>query len=163
MEDDIYFVDTRNADPREHRVVRPGAIVPARPVTIAPLGTRVTYAPPPAMAYPGYPPAAAYGATAPVYAPGPGYGAGWAGPVGGLFSGLGLGDLVKLGLDALAVFKSLPAAPVPTGDLATDVANMDVHITELFKDGNRRDMFKWAGEVASLLRPAMGPGRLGVW
>jgi len=165
MDDDLYFVDTRNADPRDHRVVRPGAIVPARPVTIAPMGTtaRVAYAPPPGMVYPGYPSAAVYGATAPVYAsPPPGYGAGWAAPLGGLF-GIGLGGLVKLGLDALAVFNSLPAAPVPTGDVATDVANTDVHITELFKDLNKREMFKWAGEVADLVTSATGPGRFGAW
>jgi len=29
MEDDIYYVDTRNADPRDHRGIRPAAIVPA--------------------------------------------------------------------------------------------------------------------------------------
>jgi uncharacterized protein YjbK len=45
MDEDIYYVDTRNADLRDHRVgvgIRPGSIVPARTVTL-------TLSPPPRM------------------------------------------------------------------------------------------------------------------
>jgi len=167
MDEDLYFVDTRNADPRDHRVIRPGSIVPARAVTVAPVSSRVAYAPPPATVYPStasypqYPQAPFFGAS-PVYAPGPVYGQPWMGGMGGLgslFGGLNLGDVVKLAADAFAAFKSLPAAPVPTGDVATDVANTDVHIAALAKDAQTRKQIEFAGEIAG----RFGRGYLGAW
>jgi len=35
MDDDLIYLDTRNADPRDHRVPRPGMVVPARAVALA--------------------------------------------------------------------------------------------------------------------------------
>jgi hypothetical protein len=161
MDEDLYFVDTRNADPRDHRVVRPGTIIPARAVTVAPVTTasRVAYAPPPAMTYPGYPPAGFFGPPAPMYTPGPGYGQPYSGQLGALFGGLNLGDVVKLAADAFAAFKSLPVAPTPTGDVATDVANMDVHLTALAKDAQTRKQIEYAGEIAG----RFGRGFSGAW
>jgi hypothetical protein len=156
MDEELYFIDTRNADPRDHRVIRPGSIVPARPVAVTPVATapRVTYAAPstyaapPAVAYPpAYPQASFYG-TSPMYAPAPWSGHHWMGQMGALFGGLNLGDVVKLAADGFAAFKSLPAAPTPTGDLATDVANVDVHLTALAKDAQTRKQIEFAGTIA---------------
>jgi hypothetical protein len=171
MEDELYFVDTRNADARDHRVVRPGTIVPARTVAVTPVAAapRVTYAAPPtytaapAVAYPpSYPAASLYG-PAPMYATGPAYanpwGHPWTGQLGALFGGLNVGDLVKLAADAFAAFKSLPAAPAPTGDVGTDVANLDVHLTALAKDAQTRKQIEYAGTIAG----RFGRGFLGAW
>jgi hypothetical protein len=81
------------------------------------------------------------------------------GGLGGLFGGLNLGDMVQLAADAFAAFKSLPAAPVPTGDVATDVANTDVHLTALAKDAQTRKQIEFAGEVAG----RFGRGFSGAW
>lgn len=167
----LYFVDGRNADPRApHTVVRPGAIVPSRTVAAVPVatGTRVAYSQPPAMAYPpSYASAAYWGAPAPVYAPGAGYGQPWPSAIGGLLGGLNLGDVIKLAADAFAVFKSLPPAPAPTGDVATDVANMDVHMAALAKDAQTRKQIEYGGEIAGVLAGSLSGrfarGYPGVW
>jgi len=151
MDEDMYFVDAsgRNAPTV---VSRTHNVVPARAVAVSPVTSRVgwahpatAYAPPPAMTYAGYPPASVYGAP-PVYAPGPIYGQ--SGQFSSLFGGLNLGDIVALAADAFAAFKSLPAAPTPTGDVATDVANMDVHMSALAKDAQTRKQIEFAGEIA---------------
>jgi len=169
--DGLVFYDGRNAVvARDHRVIRPAAIVPTR-VTPG-VSSRVTYSPPPAAVIPaqafpatassGYPQpftqSSFFGTPSPVYSPGPGPFMGMAG-MGGLFGGLNLGDVVKLAADAFAAFKGLPAAPVPTGDVATDVANSDVHITALAKDAQTRKQIEFAGEVAGRL----SRGLLGGW
>jgi hypothetical protein len=161
MDEDLYFVDTRNAEPR----VLGRTTVVRSPATHTPVTTsRVTYAPPPqATIYPaqygtqfspftGWGPNPMY-AQAPIYAQPP-----WMGQLGGLFGGLGLGDIIKLGADAFAAFKSLPTAPVPTGDVGTDVANNVVYLTALAKDATDRKKFEYAGELASGLA-----GHLGSW
>ena len=173
MDEEMYFIDTRNAD----RIIRPTAIVPTRTV-IGPAsgGTRVyagpaytpaamTVAAPPAMTYPttypaGYPASPIYGPAAPVYSPGPIYGQPpFGGGFGGLFGGLNLGDVVKLAADAFAAFKSLPAQPVPTGDVATDVANGVVYTAALAKDATTRKQIEFGGEIAGRL----GRGLMGGW
>ena len=155
MDEDLYFIDTRNADPRDHRVVRPGTIVPARPVAVTPVATapRITYAAPPAYTtapamYPATYPQASFFGAAPVYSQPPWMTNPWMGQLGQLFGGLNLGDVVKLAADAFAAFKSLPAAPAPTGDVATDVANVDVHLTALAKDAQTRKQIEFAGTIA---------------
>src|SRR5262249_9571079 len=99
-DEDLYFVDTRNAEPR----VLGRTTVVRSPTTHTPVTTsRVTYAPPPqATIYPAqygtqFSPLAGWGpspmyAQAPIYAQPP-----WMGQLGGLFGGLGLGDIIKLG------------------------------------------------------------------
>jgi hypothetical protein len=152
MDEEIYI--ERNADPR---VVRPANLVPARTVTVTPAASRVgyapsAYAPVPAMGYPGYPgyaPAPFFGAP-PAYATGPAYpwaGQPWGGQLSALFGGVNLGTIGKLALDGWAALKALPAAPVPTGDVATDVANMDTHLGALFKDAQTRAQIAFGGEV----------------
>ena len=167
MDEELYFIDTRNADPRDHRVVRPGAIVPARPVTVTSVATTprftyaapTTYAPAPAIAYPPSYSQASYFGAAPVYGQPPWMANPWMGQLGQLFGGLNLGDVVKLAADGFAAFKSLPAAPAPTGDVATDVANVDVHLTALAKDAQTRKQIEYAGTIAG----RFGRGFLGAW
>jgi hypothetical protein len=169
MDEDVYFVDTRNAD---HRV--PARIIraPAAPPAAAP--ARVIYNPPPAaapaVAYPaqyatpmpptwyGHPsmyPSASY------YTPPWAGGAPWLGGLGGLgglLGGMGLGDVIKLAADAFASFKSLPAPPSPSGDVGTDVANTVVYMTALAKDATDRKKLEFGGELAGGLA---GGGRWG--
>lgn len=152
MDEDIYYVDTRNADPRDHRVIRPGTIVPARTVTLTPASTpsRVAYAPPAYVPPPApvmYPPQV-YG-PASVYSQGPIYGQPplW-GQLGSLFGGLGLGQVVALAADAFAAFKSLPTAPAPTGDVATDVANDVLYQTALARELKVEKQIEFGGRLA---------------
>lgn len=158
MDEELYI--ERNAEPR---VVRPGTLVPARTITVTPASSRVGYVPPTytsmptmgmsTMGYPGYAgyaPAPFFGAP-PAYASGPAYGQWgaqpWGSQLGALFGGINLGTIGKLALDGWAALKSLPAAPVPTGDVATDVANMDTHLGALFKDAQTRAQIAFGGEV----------------
>jgi len=162
MDEDLYFVETRNADPR---VIRPTTVVRtpvahAQPTATA---TRVTYAPPPpTVVYPGQ-----YGSQfgpqwsgpASMYAPGPIYAQPpWMNQLGGLFGGLALGDIIKLGADAFAAFKSLPTPPAPTNDVGTDVINSVVYLSALAKDAADRKKLEYAGELAGGLT-----GRSGCW
>jgi hypothetical protein len=163
MDEDMYFIDTRNAD---NRVVRPG-FLPGRAVAVAPAQapSRVAiaapaYATPPAMLYPQAVPQASFFGPAPVYSPGPIYGQSpFMGQLGSLFGGLNLGDVVKLAADAFAAFKALPMQPAPTGDAATDVANEVVYTSALAKDAVTRKQIEFGGEIAGRL----GRGLLGVW
>jgi len=163
MDEDVYFVDTRNAD---HRVpVRPGTVVRAPIAPPAATATRVTYSPPPqqAMIYPtqvGTQFAPQWFGPGPAYSPGPVYGQPpWTNQLGGLLGGMGLGDIIKLAADAFAAFKALPAAPVPTGDVSTDVANNVVYITALAKDASDRKKLEFGGELAGELAGGLS-GRL---
>ena len=170
MDEELYFIDTRNADPRDHRVVRPGNIVPARTVAVTPVATAprftyaapTTYAPAPTVAYPPSFSQASFFGAPPVYAQPPWMTNPWMGQLGQLgqlFGGLNLGDVVKLAADGFAAFKGLPAAPAPTGDVATDVANMDVHLTALAKDAQTRKQIEFAGTIAG----RFGRGYFGAW
>ena len=170
MDQDVYFVDTRNADVRDHRVPTTATVVrgPASTV-LTPAATRVAYAPSPvtyappsqqAVMYPGQ-----FGSQfapqwfgqGPVYSPGPS-GMPWTSQLGGMFGGLGLGDVIKLAADAFAAFKSLPPAPAPTGDVATDVANNVVYMSALAKDASDRKKLEFGGELAGGLTGRLGYG-----
>jgi hypothetical protein len=155
MDEDIYYVDTRNADVRDHRVLRPGAIVPTRAVALTPTSTssRVGYAPPNYLppVYPGsgsalYP-SQVFG-PGPVYSQGPIYGQPFMGQLGSLFGGLNLGQVVALAADAFAAFKALPAAPAPTGDAATDVANEVLYQSALARELKVEKQIEFGGRLA---------------
>jgi hypothetical protein len=151
MDEDVYFVDTRNAD----RLIRPTTVVRTpHPVVATPAAsaTRVTYSPPPqAVVYP-----AQYGnqfapqwSGSAMYAPGPTYAQPpWASQLGGLFGGLALGDIIKLAADAFAAFKALPTAPTPTNDVGTDVVNAVTYLSVLAKDAADRKKVEFGGELA---------------
>ena len=151
-QEDLIFVEApRNADHRTGVVsrVQPrtasrvGWAAPASAYTAAPAAT-MAYAPTPTMAYA---PAASVYSAAPVYSPGPVYGSPY-GQLGGLFGSLNIADLAKLAADAFAAFKALPAAPVMTGDVATDVANSDTHMRALAVDAQTRRQIEFGGEIA---------------
>jgi hypothetical protein len=170
MEDEVYFVDTRNADPRvparATTVVRAPVVHSAPMVHSAPTATRVTYSPPPAQTviYPAqYGPqlSSPWWGQGSTYSPGPIYAQPpWTSQLGGFLGGMGLGDVIKLAADAFAAFKSLPAPPAPTSDVATDVANSVVYLAALAKDATDRKKFEYAGELASGLTGRLG---LGYW
>ena len=151
MDEDVYFIDTRNADPRIIRRTPHPVVAAPRPAEMA---TRVTYSPPPAQSvvYPaqfGTQFAPQWAGSGSMYAPAPIYAQPpWTSQLGGLFGGLGLGDIIKLAADAFAAFKSLPAAPAPTSDVGTDVANAVVYLTALAKDASDRKKFEFGGELA---------------
>jgi hypothetical protein len=169
MDEDVYFVETRNAD--NPRIIRPTTVVRERPPRVvagpAASATPVMYSPPPAQtviypAQPGPQYAPTWSAPSPMYAPGPIYAQPpWWNQLGGLFGAFGIGDLIKLGADAFAAFKSLPAAPVPTSDVATDVANSVVYMSALAKDATDRKKFEFAGELACGLTGRHGYGGFG--
>jgi hypothetical protein len=48
-EADLYFVDTRNADVRDHRVLRPGSVTPTRAIVVPPAASRVSWTQPAAF------------------------------------------------------------------------------------------------------------------
>lgn len=158
MDEEIYYVDTRNADPRDHRVgtgFRPGPLLPARTVTLTPASTsRVAYPP---AGYPpvgpmAYPQPQVYG-PAPVYAPGPaygyhhGYGQPFMGQLGAMFGGLTLGDLACMVAQGFAAFKSLPAQPSPTGDVGTDLANDVLYQAALARELKLEKQIEFGGRV----------------
>jgi len=128
---DIYYVDTRNADPRDHRVnvVRPGTSTPAI-VMPAATTSRVGWAQP-ATVYPAT--TTAYGQPmpymqAPIYAQPPVYGQPpFLGTLGALFGGINIGQVIDLVGQGFAALRSLPTAPGATGDVGTDVANLTLY------------------------------------
>jgi len=134
---DIYYVDTRNADPRDHRVnvVRPGTSTPAivmpaattsrvgwaQPATIYPTTTTAYGQPMPYAQAPIY-------AQPPVYMQPPVYGQPpFLGTLGALFGGINIGQVIDLVGQGFAALRSLPAAPTSTGDACTDVANLTLY------------------------------------
>jgi hypothetical protein len=155
MDEDVYFVDARNADPRDHRVIRPGPVIPGRAVAMTPTSTRVAYTPPyvPPQAvmyppqYPAQYPAQFFG-PAPAYSQGPIYGQPFMGQLGSLFGGLNLGQVVALAADAFAAFKTLPTAPAPTGDVATDVANDVLYQSALARELKVEKQIEFGGRLA---------------
>ena len=132
---DIYW---RNAD---HRL--PGRV----PTGTLGVGSRAY--PPAQVSYPAggpvYTPPPAYPATYPqstmigqnpIYAQPPVWGGPWGnGPLGALFGGVNIGQLVDLVGQGFAAIRSLPAAPSSTGDVATDVANFTTYQQALAEHG----------------------------
>jgi hypothetical protein len=148
MDEDIYYVE-RNADTRDHRVIRPGTIVraPHAPTTSR-VGYAPPYSPPPAVMYPPQYAPQWFG-SAPMYPQGPTYGQPpFLGQLGTLFGGLTLGQVVALAADAFAAFKSLPTAPVPTGDVATDVANDVLYQSALARELKVEKQIEFGGRLA---------------
>ena len=150
MDEDIYYVDTRNSDHRVGMGHRPGPIVPARTVTLTPASSRVAYAP---VGYPpgGYPqqvfgPAVGY-AQGPGYGQPYGYGQPFMGQLGALFGGLTIGDLANLVAQGFAAFKSLPVQPAPTGDVGTDLANDVLYQAALARELKLEKQIEFGGRV----------------
>lgn len=147
-EADIYYVDTRNADPRDHRVnvVRPGT--PARAIVVPPTTpSRVGWAQP----------ATVYGQPAqyvqpPIYAQPPVYGQPpFMGTLGALFGGINIGQVIDLVGQGFAALKALPAAPSSTGDVATDVANLTLYQRALAEHGKLDEQIRTGVHIVAKL------------
>jgi hypothetical protein len=76
------------------------------------------------------------------------YGQPFMGQLGSLFGGLNLGQVVALAADAFAAFKALPTAPVPTGDVATDVANDVLYQSALARELKVEKQIEFGGRLA---------------
>jgi hypothetical protein len=140
---DIYYVDgSRNAGPNDHRtgtpmsyfptpraVPPPAGAVTARTVYVQP-AQPVSYAQP--LVY-----------TQPTQQS----------PLSMLFGNMQAGQVIALIADALAAFRSLPAAPVSTKDIATDIANGVTYDTALAQHAKTDEQIRTIGHlVAKLVR-----------
>jgi hypothetical protein len=124
---DIYYVDTRNADSRDHRTQggsRPSAWNPAPP-------SRTVYVP-------GRPIASM--ASAPVvYAqPAPQ-------PLATFFGKLTTGQVIELVAGLFAMLQPLPAAPVATRDAATDISNLILYQGAIAQHAKRDEQVRTLG------------------
>ena len=135
---DIYYVDsTRTAD---HRTGSSGpAPVIGRPVPIGSVPNRTVYVQPAQPAMP-------YGYGQPVYAQPYAQS-----PLSSLFGNMNVGQVVALVAEALAAFRSLPAAPVATKDIATDVANGITYDTALAQHAKTDEQIRTIGHLVGRL------------
>jgi hypothetical protein len=162
-EADVYFVDTRNADPRDHRVNpgRTAVISPRQPTYVPPAAgpQRATWAGPATYAGPAYMqaptpyyPQGYWGGQQPVYMQPPTWGQ--PGTLGGLFSGLNgvnIGSLVDLIGQGFAAIRSLPTPPTASGDSGTDVANLTLYQTALAEHGKTDEQIRTAVHIIGKL------------
>ena len=135
MDEDIYIVDTRNAD---HRTPQHGTTgVPGRVGT----GVRTVVAQP----------ARAYGP--PSYGqPQIFYGAAPQSAIGSsLFGRITGGQLVDLVAQIFAALMPLPSAPVATADTATDTGNMILYQTALAQYAKRDEQVRTLGNLVTKL------------
>ena len=159
-EDDIYYVDERNAvistsrGPNQQggRVIigsrSPGGIGPrvigGNPYGANPYGSPAMYG------------AAGYMAAQPGYWNQPGYfgpqGPGYWGPRGpSLFNNLSAGKLVDMAAQVFAALTSLPDAPVATADPATDVPNLITYQSSLASYAKRDEQIRTLGSLVAKL------------
>lgn len=148
---DIYYVDAvRNATANDHRtggpvpVGRPvpiGAIQSAQPVRtvyVNPTGQPVAYPYGTALPYP-------YNQMVPSYP----YGA--PSTAASLLGRLSTGDVIDLVAQALAAIQGLPAAPVATKDVGTDVGNLILFQNALAQHAKRDEQLRTIGNLVSKL------------
>lgn len=155
---DIYYIDTRNADARDHRVPlggRPGfggappagAGAPSRAIMVPAESSRVTYGGSVPMGY-----AQPAGFAQPMYAPGPVYAPPPFGTtLGSLFGGINIGQIIDLIGQGFAALKALPAAPVSTGDAGTDVANLTLYQRSLAEHGKLDEQIRTGVHIVAKL------------
>jgi hypothetical protein len=152
---DMYLVedDVRNSDHRVPARVRPVSVSPAPRVytPAAAPAAAPTYAPAPL-----YPPQGAFwGGNAwggnPIYAQPPMWGNPFMGTLGGLFGRVNVGQLVELIGAGFAALKSLPTAPVSTGDVATDVANLVIYQQAIAEHGKLDEQIRTGATIIAKL------------
>ena len=136
MDEDIYIVDTRNADHRTGQsgaVVRPGGGSGGRVLTATPARA---YGPP------------TYGQAQPqiIYAGGPQSALG-----ASLFGRITGGQLVDLVAQIFAAVMPLPAQPVATSDAATDTGNMILYQGALAQYAKRDEQVRTLGNLVAKL------------
>ena len=140
---DIYYVDTRNADSRDHRG-RPGSSRGpvatgnwgSRPMGAAPPPVTTVYVPPqPAMYQPTmYPPMVPQQSVA-----------------ASLFGRLTAGQAVEIVAQIFAALQALPAAPVATRNADTDVANHILYQAALAQHAKRDEQVRTIGALVAKL------------
>ena len=136
---DIYYVDSARNASNDHRVGAGTPVVGARTMPV-PVGTRTVYVQPAGQ------PAAPY------YYRTPAYQAPLAqGTLGGLLGNLTAGTLVELVAQAIAALQSLPAAPVATKDVGTDVGNMILFQGALAQHAKRDEQLRTIGHLVAKL------------
>jgi len=174
-EADIYYVDTRNATPRDHRSVINPVVPPTTTRVVVPTSTqRVTYLPGPGSGWgssptwapPTYPTPPTYPAPNMGFAPNPYYGYGqgpayyqpptygqppFLGTLGALFGGINIGQVLDLVGQGFAALKSLPAAPSSTGEVSTDVANMTLYQRALAEHGKLDEQIRTGVHIVAKL------------
>lgn len=130
---DVYYVDTRNAPSRDHRVSGPGfggfgnrfgmrPVRPAYPMPVQPVQQpQVIYAQPtPSMA-------------------------------STLFGKLTTGQVVEMVATLFAAIQPLPAAPIATKDAATDVGNLTLYQSALAQHAKRDEQVRTLGGLIAKL------------
>ena len=175
-EADIYYVDTRNATPRDHRSVINPVVPPTTTRVVVPTSTqRVTYSPGPGPGWvtssptwtpPTYATPPTYPAPNTGFAPNPYYGYGqgpayfqppiygqppFLGTLGALFGGINIGQLIDLIGQGFAALKGLPAAPSATGEVSTDVANMTLYQRALAEHGKLDEQIRTGVHIVAKL------------
>ena len=131
----VYVIDARNAG-GDHRTGSGGNTVVSRAM---PMPVGATRAP---MVATSYPPGAyyrqpAYAYAQPVYAP--------PAPASSLFGSLTKGQVVDLIIQGLVALTPLPAAPVATGDIGTDVQNHVLYQGALAQHAKRDEQLRTLG------------------
>ncbi len=127
---DIYYVDARNA--REHRTqgaspvpgTRAVTVPPSRTVVMRPMPNQLAYAQP--VAYP-------------------------QAPAAGLLGNLTTGQVVEMVAQIFAALQGLPAAPVATKDVGTDVGNMVLYQSALASHAKRDEQLRTLGALVAKL------------
>ena len=147
-EGDLYFVDTRNADSRDHRTQGGGASRPGgRPVNVVQVPgsgqTRVYAASPPMPVYYGNP-----------YM-NPGYPNPYMTPqqtlATNLLGRISTGQIVDLVAQIFAALMPLPAAPTGTADANTDVGNLILYQGALAQYAKRDEQVRTLGNLVTKL------------
>jgi len=132
---DIYYVDTRNADSRDHRTSSHGTPVPWRPGQ----PIRTVYVPPgrQPVAY-GQP---VYGQPL-IYSPPP-----QQSMAASFFGKLTVGQVVDMVAQLFAALQQLPAAPISTEKADTDVGNLILYQTALAQHAKRDEQIRTLGSL----------------
>ena len=130
-ESDIYIVDTRNADHRTHTSGTPWRPAPARPVqTVYAQPSRVYTQSQPQIIY-AQPPQQMTAAN--------------------IFGKVTPGQLVDLVAQIFAALMPLPAAPVATDSVGTDVGNMILYQSALASYAKRDEQVRTLGNLVTKL------------
>ena len=142
MEDyaDIYYVDTRNA--RDHRTQGSGSgWRPSGPANPPP--SRVIVNSPGQFRPVAYPPAY------PVAYPGPVFQGQT--PLGSLFGGMPVGQILDLIAEAFAALAPLPQPPTATRETSTDMSNLITYQSALAEHAKRDERIRTIGSLVGKL------------
>ena len=137
---DIYYVDaSRNAGGDHRTGTGPTSYFPAPRTATPPVTARTVYVQPAQPASYAQPLVYAQPAQQ--------------SPLSMLFGNMQAGQVIALIAEALAAFRSLPAAPVATKDIATDIANGVTYDTALAQHAKTDEQIRTIGHlVAKLVR-----------